>query len=137
MSSYAHSNSKNTILKVTMDYISSNWRDLLLEQCSGDFDVFWSLILPPVEKPNTTRTGWSQSSICMLPMPNGQTQNFIVKRQQNYNSATLFHPWKGIPTLEKEFQNIRLYRQSKLPTVEPVYFARRKCDCGDRASRLP
>ena len=30
--------------------------------------MFWSMILPPVDKPNTARNGWSQASICMLPL---------------------------------------------------------------------
>ncbi|MBN1844161.1 MAG: phosphotransferase [Sedimentisphaerales bacterium] len=117
------------------DYISAQWQALFAGWPEEVFSTLWTMELAALDKANSARqgSGWSRPFVWRCEMPDGRVQRFIVKRQQDYNSAHWRHPLRGVPTLEKEFRNIRRYQQLGIPTVEPVYFARRRCEGHDRA----
>jgi len=118
-----------------MEFIASKWHQILAEKGLSGFDDFWRLNLKLLDKPNTGRGlgGWSAVALLTLKLSGGHEKRLIVKRQQNHTSHTIRHPFRGIPTFEKEFQNILYYKQLGIPTLEPVYFARRNSPDGIRA----
>jgi len=117
------------------EYISPKWHQILTEKGLSDFDSLWSLQLKPLDKPNTGRGlgGWSAVALLKLQLPDGHEKRLIIKRQQNHTSFTVRHPIRGVPTFEKEFRNILHYKRLGIPTIEPVYFARRNSPDGIQA----
>lgn len=106
------------------EYINKDWQEILKENNLADFDAIWDLKSDWFEEPNIRRGGWSGVVKVKLNTTNGKVSIFI-KRQQNHASKTLFHPIKGCPTFEREFKNIVRLTKHKLPTLTPVYFAKR------------
>jgi tRNA A-37 threonylcarbamoyl transferase component Bud32 len=115
------------------DYISANWSDLLNANGLNDFESLWEIHLEKVDEPNIGRGGWSQAFVWSLSAPNGIDRKIVVKRQQNYTSRTPAHPLKGIPTLRKEYRNIKRCHQLGIPTVNIVYYGFRNTGDGLRA----
>jgi len=117
------------------EYIAPGWRKNLAEQGLSDFETLWSLKLKPLDRPNTGRSrgGWSAVTLLALKSPGGHEKCLIVKRQQNHTSRTIRHPFRGVPTFEKEFRNILYYKRLGIPTIEPIYFARRNSPDGIQA----
>lgn len=117
------------------EYIAAKWLQILSEKGLSDFDALWSLQLEPLDRPNTGRGsgGWSSVSLLTFALPNGHEKRLIMKRQQSHKTRTVRHPFCGVPTFEKEFRNILHYKKLGIPTIEPVYFARRNSPDGTRA----
>jgi len=107
------------------EYTAPGWRQNLAEQGLSDFDALWHLELKPLGLPNKGRGGWSTVGILTLKMPDGIDKRLIIKRQQGYTSFTVLHPFRGVPTFEKEFLNILRYKRLGIPTIEPVYYSKR------------
>jgi lipopolysaccharide kinase (Kdo/WaaP) family protein len=120
-------------MPITSNFISLVNQHLLSDKQADRFDTFWNLKLEPIDTMNTSRKGWSQACILRVPMQNGNVKCFVVKKQQNFNRFSWAHPVHGVPTLVKEHHNIQRYQQYGIPTVKPVYFARRKYDQEDKA----
>lgn len=99
------------------------------------FEHLWRLTLEPLDTPNTgrTRNGWSKVSLLKLRSLNGGDKRFIIKRQQNHTSRTFRHPFRGIPTLKKEFSTIQLCHRRGLPCAEVVYYGERVSKEGPQA----
>lgn len=89
------------------------------------FDFFWQLNAPLFEPPNTCRGGWSGVSQIQLQLNNEKIPVFI-KRQRKHRIRYWRHLLKGIPTFEREYRNIKHLRALDIPTLEPVFFAKRK-----------
>jgi len=117
------------------EFIAPKWHQILIDQGLADFDALWNLALKPLDRPNTgrSRSGWSTVTLLPLEFPDGREERLIVKRQQNHTSRTIRHPFRGVPTFEKEFYNIQHYRQLGIPTIESVYYARRNSPDGIQA----
>ena len=109
-------------------FFNSQWKSLFLKQGLADFEALWELDLISLDKPNRGRgrDGWSSVCAMNIDLDNGVSKKLIIKRQQNHNSRTLFHPFTGIPTFEKEIINILHYDRQNIPVLKPVYFAKRK-----------
>ncbi len=109
-------------------FFDPQWKGVFLKQGLADFEALWGLDLLSLDKPNRgrSRDGWSSVCAMNLELDNGACKKLIIKRQQNYNSRTLLHPFTGIPTFEKEMNSILHYARQDIPVVKPVYFARRK-----------
>ena len=125
-----------TLYKIHMkEFIAPNWHQILINQGLSDFETLWSLKLKPLDRPNTGRgrSGWSTVTLLPLECPDGREERFIVKRQQNHTSRTIRHPFRGVPTFEKEFYNILYYKRLGIPTIEPVYYAQRNSPDGIQA----
>ena len=117
------------------DFISPKWQRILAEKSLSDFGALWSLQLKSLDRPNTGRGsgGWSAVTLLTLELPDGHKKRLIIKRQQSHKSRTIRHPFCGVPTFEKEFRNILYYNRLGIPTIEPVYFARRNSPDGIQA----
>lgn len=89
------------------------------------FDFFWQLDTPLFEPPNTCRGGWSGVSQILLQLNNEKIPVFI-KRQHKHRIRYWRHLLRGIPTFEREYLNIKHLRALDIPTLEPVFFAKRK-----------
>jgi len=115
-------------------YIAPGWQSVFL-RAGLDFDALWGLDLDPLDEPNTGRgkNGWSAVSRFVLERPDGSEEQVIIKRQQNHFSRTIRHPFRGIPTFEKEIINILRYKRAGIPSLDPIYFSRRRAGDGIRA----
>ncbi len=115
------------------EFIAPEWRQILTDQGLADFNTLWRLELEPLDIPNTERGGWSTVSILTRKVSDGIEKRLIVKRQQKHTSFSFLHPFRGIPTFEKELYNILRYKQLGIPTIEPVYYSRRNSTNGPQA----
>lgn len=107
------------------DYIHPDWQPTLKKQGLNHFDALWTLDADWFEPPNLRRGGWSGVSRIEIIVPGRGSIGLFLKRQENHCSKTWQHPFSGIATLEKEFHNILQFHKHKIPTVDPIYFAKR------------
>lgn len=87
-----------------------------LEQLPASFDEWWSAPGCWVEEPNQARSGWSG----VMRVVVGEAL-YYVKKQQNYCCRTWKHPFSGIPTVSREFQNILALSLLGLQVPVPVF----------------
>lgn len=114
------------------DSIAADWKSTLEASGLADFDALWKLETDWFEPPNQRRGGWSGVARFALDRPDGSRASFFLKRQQNHLHRDLLHPL-GEPTFAREWRNIRRYRQSGIPTLEPVYYGERRLEGQRRA----
>lgn len=105
-------------------YWNNDWQSLFAANKLDSFDAIWDLETQWFEEPNKRRGGWSGVVKVGLDTPEGNIDVFI-KRQENHITKTLFHPVRGMPTFEREFNNILRMQKRNLPILELVYFAKR------------
>ncbi len=117
------------------EFIAPKWRQVLADHGLADFNALWHFELDPLDVPNTGRDrgSWSTVGCLSLELPDGLQKKLIVKRQQRYSSRTLRHPFRGVPTFEKEYHNILHYQRLGIPTIAPVYYAWRNSPDGVQA----
>lgn len=101
-------------------WLNPEWKPSLSAQGLNQFDAIWDIELDWFEEPNKRRGGWS--GVACLPLDKG---NIFIKRQENHCRKSLMHPFRGVATYQKEFENIHLYQRKSIPTLEPVYFSSR------------
>lgn len=89
------------------------------------FERFWTLPRDWFDEPNNERGGWSGVTKANLTTHKGNIAVF-VKRQQRYHSRTWQHPFFGIPTFQKELENIQRLKKHHIPTLRPLYFAKQQ-----------
>lgn len=111
------------------DFIASEERALLERHGLATFDALWNLQLDAVDEPNTGRGGWS--SVYRLDL---EGRGFYLKRQSNYLTHTLHHPF-GEPSFSREFRNISRYRKMGIPALQAVFYGERKVN-GERRAIL-
>lgn len=97
--------------------------ELLKSNKLGSFDALWELNTPWFEEPNYRRGGWSGVVKYRLNSTSGDVHVFI-KRQENHLTRTWKHILTGIPTFEKEYDNIQRLRNADIPTLEPLFFGK-------------
>ncbi len=104
-------------------FITPQWLKIFTQQ-DLNFDSLWRMDLEPLDEPNVGRgrEGWSSVSCLSLQLSDGHEKRLILKRQKNHFSRTLCHPFRGIPTFEKEISNILRYKRLGIPTLEPVFY---------------
>lgn len=102
------------------DFLASEERALLERNGLGTFDQLWARQLDAVDEPNTGRGG--HSSVYRLDV---EGHGFYLKRQTNYLTRTLLHPF-GEPSFSREFRNIRRYQELGIPALQAVFFGMRK-----------
>jgi hypothetical protein len=115
------------------DFLAAAWRQRLAERGLNAFETLWQLELPPLDIANESRGGISTAALLTLPDAGRDACRLVLKRQRNHQSRNWRHPLRGIPTLQKEFMNIRRFNRGGLATAVPVYFARRSGNEGIRA----
>lgn len=115
------------------DYLNDQWRSLLAQNGLDGFAALWALELPWFEAPNQRRGGWSGVARCELHDAQGHPHVFFLKRQENHGTFSWRHPFRGIPTFEREFRLIRRYQSAAIPALTPAYYASRFTATGHRA----
>jgi hypothetical protein len=115
------------------DFINERWRSILAFNALEDFEALWELNAEWFEAPNRGRGGWSGVARCELSLPDGGKSAIFLKRQENHNARSLWHPLRGVPTLLREFEQIMAYRADAILSLEPVYFGMRGRGKGQRA----
>lgn len=107
------------------DYYEQDWKAIFQHNKLDEFDSLWQLDIAWYEQPNSRRGGWSGVCYMDLMLPDGGSIGVFIKRQENHARKSLFHPINGVATYEQEFRNIQLYRAHHIPTLTPLYFAKR------------
>lgn len=110
-------------------FIASAEQALLARHGLLDFQSLWNLDLDAVDEPNTGRGGWS--SVYRLDL---EGQGFYLKRQSNYLTHTLHHPF-GEPSFSREFRNISRYQKLGIPALQAVFYGEQKVN-GERRAIL-
>ena len=108
------------------DYMAAEWQRVFAFNGLHSFDDFWKLEAKWFEEPNQRRGGWSGVARCELKLPEGGATHVFLKRQENHTTRTLTHPWRGMSTFVREFQQILRYRAHGIPSLTPLYFASRR-----------
>lgn len=116
-------NNKNFIM--IKEYWGDNWRQKFSDNDLDNFDAIWDLNTDWFEEPNQRRGGWSGVVRIDLNTPQGQ-EGIFIKRQENHITKTISHPFRGMPTFQREFKNILRSKKNNLPIFDLVYFAKRK-----------
>lgn len=102
------------------DFLAAEDRALLQRHGLDSFEALWAQQLDAVDEPNTSNDGWS--SVFRLEL---EGQGYYLKRQSNYLTRTLSHPF-GEPSFSREFRNISRYRQLGIPALQAVFYGQRK-----------
>jgi hypothetical protein len=90
------------------------------------FAGLWNRADPWVETPNfnfrrsTSKESWSGVTRIQL-----KEHNFFLKKQQDYFAYSIKPPFKRM-LFQREFENIKLFKSLKIPSLDPVYFGIRK-----------
>lgn len=106
--------------------VSDGDRELLAHNRLDTFDSLWDLNLDWFEAPNHRRSGWSGVSRHLLRRPDGGDCAVFVKRQQNHNFKSLFHPIDGLPTTYREYRNICRLKANRIPCPDLVLYGHRR-----------
>ncbi|SDB44347.1 Lipopolysaccharide kinase (Kdo/WaaP) family protein [Pseudomonas sp. NFACC23-1] len=112
------------------DFLAAEDRALLQRHGLDSFEALWARQLDAVDEPNTLGDGWS--SVFRLDL---EGQGYYLKRQSNYLTRTLSHPF-GEPSFSREFRNISRYRQLGIPALQAVFYGQRKVNGEVRAILL-
>ena len=88
-----------------------------------NFESLWNSQADWIETPNQRRNGWS--GVSRLDLQNNSDLALFVKRQENHNTRTAAHPFRGIPTYRRELNSILLFHKANIPTLKPVYYGER------------
>ena len=116
------------------EYIDPEFRKLLnttdkieIDNRKIDESVFTSLwnrtdtwFEPPNFRRSTSKESWSGVTRIQL-----KEHNFFLKKQQDYFAYSIKPPFKRM-LFQREFENIKLFKSLKIPSLDPVYFGIRK-----------
>lgn len=103
-------------------------RELLAYNGFNSFESLWDVELDWFEEPNYRRGGWSGVSRHVLKRPEGDSLDVFIKRQQNHNFRSLFHPIRGLPTTYREYRNICRMKKYEFPCPDVVFYGHRNSD---------
>ncbi len=109
-------------------FIAPGWREIFATNGLSNFEDFWQCDVALFEEPNTGRGGWSAVARCELQRPGGGTAVVYLKRQRGHNTPSLRHPFRGIPTFRREFDNLLAFQKHGIPIPTPLYFAEQRGD---------
>lgn len=101
------------------DFMAVDAQSVLERSGLADFESLWTVQLTAVDEPNVGRGGWS--SVYRLDLDGAA---FYLKRQANYLTRSLLHPF-GEPTFAREFRNIRRYERLGVPALQASFFGQR------------
>jgi hypothetical protein len=117
------------------DFSSSDWPAMAAASGLGSFESIWALDIGWFEPPNVRRGGWSGVSRLELVSPDGHHETVFIKRQENHETFSWRHPYKGISTFRREFRNLMMLQSVGVATLDILYFAERNVT-GDRRAIL-
>ena len=110
-------------------YISPQWQLELMNNAITDLDSVWQLPLAIVDDVNYRRGGMSSVGLLQLISNNNEKVLTFVKRQQKHCCRDSKRPWILIPTLRREYLNLKALAKCGISTGELIYYA----EVGDRA----
>jgi len=105
--------------------VSDNDRELLEYNGFGSFEALWGAKLDWFEEPNFRRHGWSGVSQHVLKRPEGGSLAVFIKRQENHNFKSFFHPVRGLPTAYREYRNLCKLKEYGIPCADLVFYGPR------------
>lgn len=115
--------SRNNEPKVVRHLFTSKKAKKILEDNDlGQFDRIWALQAPWFEDPNERREGVSGVVTWQLKLPDDSSQRVFIKRQENHNTRTYRHPFRGEPTFYREFRNLQMLESMGVPVIEVLYY---------------
>ena len=88
-----------------LDYVAEPLKPVFDYNGLFGFSDFWNRKIEWFEAPNHRRGGWSGVARSELTLPDGGRLPVFVKRQANHMTRTWRHPFRGQPTLIREFEN--------------------------------
>jgi hypothetical protein len=110
------------------DHLAEHWRATFEHNGLRIFDDFWARQIAWFEKPNFRRGGWSGVGRWELSLPQGGSVAVFVKRQEDHVTRTWRHPFRGMATLRREFENVLQFQRFHLPAPGLLYFGERKVE---------
>lgn len=114
------------------DFIHKDYVQCLAANRLNTFDLVWAYQHEWFEEPNSRRGGWS--GVCRLQLSTGEeTFNVFLKRQEDHQHRTLWHPFAGEPTFACEFRMLMYLQKRGVPAQVPVFFGQRIVDGHVRA----
>lgn len=109
-------------MKITEFFPDEDARAVLARHQLANFDALWTLDAGWFEEPNKRRGGWSGVSRYRI----GNSQGLFIKRQENHFYRTWSNFFIPALTFEREFRNLLKFQKLGIPTLDLVYFGRRK-----------
>lgn len=106
-----------------MEFIAPGWAEVFRANGLESVGDVWNVRGSFIDEPNCARGGWSAVAKCALNLPDGNTTHVFVKRQRGYQTKTWRHPFRGEPTLQREFRNLEHCASHRIPVPVPIYFA--------------
>ena len=107
------------------DHLANDWPSMAAANGLDSFEAIWSLDIGWFEEPNVRRGGWSGVSRLEVTCADGRSEAIFIKRQENHETFSWRHPFRGITTFRREFQNLMMLQSFAVPTLEVLYFAER------------
>jgi len=115
------------------DYRASDWPSMAAANGLDSFEAIWALDIGWFEVPNVRRGGWSGVSRLEVTCADGRSEAIFIKRQENHETFSWRHPFRGITTFRREFQNLMMLQSFAVPTLDVLYFAERNVGSDRRA----
>jgi len=114
------------------DYIHKDYVQRLAFNRLNTFDLIWAYKQEWFEEPNSRRGGWSGVGRLELSTKQGTFKVFL-KRQENHQRRTAWHPFAGEPTFGCEFRTMMYLQRRGVPVPVPVFFGKRTVNGHARA----
>lgn len=111
-------------------YIATDWKAALEDQGIIDFEVLWRKLLIPVDAVNYRRGGMSSVGKLVIANAQGQVMTMFIKRHDHHLCRNPWRPWQRIPTLRREYCQLRRFANAAGWSVPNVIFY---AECRDRA----
>lgn len=91
-----------------------------------EFDYYWNIDDDFVDEINKRGKGWSGVIITRDEKSlDGNGDRICIKKQEDYVSYSLLHPFKGTPTTEKELHNLIYCGENGIRTPKVIFAGRR------------
>lgn len=89
------------------------------------FKPLWACQIKVIDDINRRSQGWSQVGKIELATVNRSQAGVpaYLKRQQNYRTRTICHPFQGIATLKREYRMLNRVIGRGIGVAPPLYFA--------------
>lgn len=104
------------------EYHSPKWKAFLEEKGFSTFASLWEREDKWFEPPNEGRSKNGWSGVCKIDIGG---ESFFLKKQENFYAYSIRYPL-GISVAEREFKNLQMFDDLKVPAMHVVYFGVRK-----------
>lgn len=105
-------------------FISEKYSEILRANRLDAFETVWDYQLNWFEAPNERRNGWSGVGHVTLQQADGGITGAYLKKQDCHCRMSLFHPFRGVPTFQREFEMIQFLEKRNVRVPELLLFGR-------------